>query len=297
MRNQGRSSLQVSPADSVFLLVLVIGGLTLQMQNLQAQAQPPLSHQTQSDGITPVTEADEVLFEKSENPISTLISLPIQSNFQFNSGISHATVEVFKLQPVIPFHLNDDWDLITRTIIPITNQLSEKPKSASAFGLGDINPAVYFSPARSGAITWGFGPTLTLPTGTDDTLTSGKWSAGPAGGVVYTQNHLVAALLVNNQWSFAGWKKKPYNQLSLQPSFSYKLIDGWYLTYSPTMTANWQAGSSNRWTVPVGGGFGKLIHIDHQDLKISVQAFDNVVHPTGSSDWSFRFQVQFLFPE
>ena len=282
---------------SALLLVLVFGGVLLQIQSSSAQTQPVSNQKTQADGMTPPTgDSDEVLFEKSENPISKLINLPIQSNFQFNSGISNATVEVIKLQPVIPFHLNEDWDLITRTIAPITNQPSEEPGSPSAFGLGDINPAFYFSPARSGAITWGFGPTLTLPTGTDDALTSGKWSSGPAGGLVFTHDDLVMSLLVNNQWSFAGWEKKAYNKLTLQPAWSYKLIDGWYLTYSPTMTANWEAGSSNRWTVPVGGGFGKLVHIGDQDMKVSVQAFDNVVHPDGSSDWSFRFQVQFLFP-
>lgn len=241
-------------------------------------------------------DTDEVLYDKSENPISNLISVPIQSNYQFNTGISHATVEVFKLQPVIPFHLNQDWDLITRTIIPLTNQPSVKPGASSAFGLGDINPAFYFSPAKPGPLNWGFGPILTLPTGTDDTLTSGQWSAGPALGLVYTQGSFVTSLLVNNQWSFAGWETKPYNQLSLQPALSYKILDGWYFTYSPTITANWQAGSSNRWTVPVGGGIGKLVHIDKQAIKFSAQAFDNVVHPVNASDWSFRFQVQLLFP-
>ncbi|MCE0524209.1 MAG: hypothetical protein LV480_14985 [Methylacidiphilales bacterium] len=279
------------------MLVLILCGLFFQIHDSPGQTQPGSSQKGQNDGITPDTEpADEALVEKSENPIADLISVPIQSNFQFNSGISHATVEVFKLQPVIPFHLNADWNLITRTIIPITNQPSEKPGSESVLGLGDINPQFYFSPATTGAITWGIGPTLTLPTGTDETLTNGKWSAGPCGGLVISQDHFVIGLLVNNQWSYAGWGKKPYNQLSLQPSISYALFDGWYLTYSPTMTANWQAGSSNRWTVPVGGGFGKLIKIDDQSVKLSVQAFDNVVHPAGSSDWSFRFQMQFLFP-
>jgi hypothetical protein len=297
MKNTSKPILFASGGKTTLFLVLVLSGLSAQVRNTTAQAQPPLSQKSQGDGITPVSDANsEVLFEKSENPISDLISLPIQSNYQFNSGKCNATVEVFKLQPVVPFHLNEDWNLITRTIIPITNQPSEKPGSASAFGLGDINPAFYFSPAKSGAITWGIGPTLTLPTGTDDALTSGKWSAGPAGGLVITEKQFVAGVLVNNQWSFAGWEKKPYNQLSIQPSLSYQLIDGWYLTYSPTISANWQAGSSNRWTVPVGGGFGKLIHVDHQAIKISFQAFDNVVHPVDTSDWSVRFQIQLLFP-
>lgn len=283
---------------SAFLLALVLGGVSLTLENVQGQGQPVSSQKAPPDEIAPEIETpDEALSNQAENPFSNLISLPLQSNYQFNSGVSQATVTIVKLQPVIPFHLNEDWELIARTIVPITNQPSQKPGSASAFGLGDINPAFYLSPAKSGEITWGLGPTLTLPTGTDEALTSGKWSAGPALGLVFKRNPLVVSLLVNNQWSFAGWKEKPYNQLSLQPSFSYQLGDGWYLTYSPTMTANWQASDSNRWTVPVGGGFGKLIHIDHQDIKLSVQAFDNVVHPAGSSDWSARFQVQFLFPQ
>jgi hypothetical protein len=235
MRNKNRSIL--GTAEYVFGLVLC--GLLVEVQNSPGETQAPASQKIQPSEVMANSEVtDEVIFEKSENPISNQISLPIQNNYQFNTGISHATVEVYKLQPVIPFHINEDWDLITRTIVPITNQPSVKPNASSAFGLGDINPQLYFSPAKSGAITWGIGPTFTFPTGTDDTLTSGKWSAGPAGGVVYTHGDLVTSLLVNNQWSFAGWRKQAYNQLSLQPGISYKVINGWYVTYSPTMTAN-----------------------------------------------------------
>ena len=298
MRNEGQSLLSDTGIPPAFMWMLATSALGLQSQISDGQEPPVARQQASASAIVPDNEAmDEALSEKAENPLTDLINVPIQTNFQFNTGSSNATVEVIKLQPVIPFRLNQNWNLITRTIVPIINQPSDMAGASSAFGLGDINPAFYFSPSSPSAVTWGFGPTLTLPTGTDDSLTSGEWSAGPAVGLVFKHERLVTSLLMNNQWSFAGWRDKDVNKLTIQPAISYQLGDGWYFTYSPTMTADWEAASNDRWTVPLGGGLGKLVHIDQQAIKLSAQAFENVVHATGSSDWSVRFQVQFLFPK
>lgn len=251
-----------------------------------------------ADELTPNTAASdtEELAKKAQNPVADMISVPVQSNFNFNTGPSKATVDVFNLQPVIPFHITKDWNLITRTILPIVNQPSLAPGYPSAFGLGDLNPTFFFSPSKPSKFIWGFGPTMTIPTGTDSILTSGKWSAGPAAVLLTIQGPVVAGVLINNQWSFAGWGDKDVNQLLMQPFFNYNLPEGWYLTTSPIMTANWEADSNNQWTVPVGGGFGRLFRIDKQPINASLQAFDNVIHPHGAADWSLRFQVQLLFP-
>jgi len=298
MRTSHHQSLYQAVSQSALLLALALGGLFLLTQPLPAQSTSSVGQKPPADELTPDTGGGtEDLAKKAQNPIANMISVPLQSNFNFNTGPSNATVDVFNLQPVIPITLNKDWNLITRTILPIINQPSVAPGISSAFGLGDTNLSFYFSPSKPSKFIWGVGPTLTFPTGTESLLTSGKYSAGPAAVMLTIQGPIVAGLLINNQWSYAGWGNQSINQLLMQPFFNYNLPDGWYLVTSPIITSNWEAGDSNRWTVPMGGGFGRLFKIDKQPVNASLQAFDNVIRPTGASDWSIRFQVQLLFPK
>ena len=145
--------------------------------------------------------------------------------------------------------------------MPIINQPSPAPGIRSAFGLGDINPTLFLSPANSGKVIWGVGPTMTFPTATDSLLGNGKWSAGPALVVLTMPGHWVLGALANNQLSFAGWGKKGVNAMLVQSFVNYNFSHGWYLTSSPIITANWLAASEDRWTVPLGGGFGKLFKL------------------------------------
>jgi len=146
--------------------------------------------------------------------------------------------------------------------MPIINQPSPAPGIQSAFGLGDINPTVFLSPANSSKLLWGVGPTMTLPTESNALLGNGKWSAGPAIVLLATPGHWVYGALANNQWSFAGWGKKSVNALLVEPFVNYNFPHGWYLVSAPIITANWEAASDERWTVPIGGGVGKIIKID-----------------------------------
>ncbi len=239
------------------------------------------------------------LAKKTQNPVADLISVPFQNNFNFGVGPNNVTQYVLNVQPVIPFKLSEDWNLITRTIMPIINQPSPAPGAESAFGLGDINPTLFLSPRKPGAVIWGFGPTFTFPTATDSILGSGKWTAGPAGVVLTMQGHWVLGVLANNQWSFAGWGDQDVNQMLIQPFVNYNFPDGWYLTTAPIITANWKASSGNVWTVPLGGGFGKLWRVGKVGLPINtqLQAFYNVEHPAGGADWQLRFQIQVLLPK
>jgi len=152
------------------------------------------------------------LAKKTQNPVADLISVPFQSNFNFGVGSKDATVYVLNVQPVIPLHLNADWNLITRTIVPIINQPSLFPGpdsiSGSAFGLGDINPSLFLSPANSVKFIWGVGPTFTLPTATDSKLGSRMYSIGPTAVALTMQGPWGVGALINNQWSFAGWGEK-----------------------------------------------------------------------------------------
>jgi hypothetical protein len=258
-------------------------------------------------------ESSTDLAKKTQNPVADLISVPFQNNFNFASGPSDKSVWVLNIQPVIPYHLTEDWNLITRIIVPIVNQPSLAPGVDNAFGLGDINPTFFLSPAKAGKLIWGFGPTFTLPTATNSVLGTGKWSAGPAAVALLMEGPWVIGALANNQWSFAGWTSDEANQFLLQPFVNYNFAKGWYLTSSPNITANWEAASGDKWTAPLGGGFGRLFRLKELPggdtlgklgklpVNVQIQAFDNVVRPSdtslGTSTWQLRFQVQLLFPK
>ena len=171
---------------------------------------------------------------------------------------------------MIPITLNKDWNLITRTIVPIINQPSPAAGIRSASGLGDINPSLFFSPANSSKLLWGVGPTMTFPTETDSLLGNGRWNAGPTVVVLTTPGHWVIGALANNQWSFAGWGKKSVDALLVQPFINYNFPHGWYLVSAPIITANWEAASDERWTVTapyVISPSNKYFYFNPDDMK------------------------------
>ena len=255
-----------------------------------------------------VQAADEDQLRKAaQNPIADLISLPFQNNTFFGIGPNDDTVNVLNIQPVIPFHLNSEWNLVTRTIVPLlyvpdlVSGLPELPAGITGgdtFGLGDINTTLFLSPAKPGIAIWGFGPSLTLPTATDELLGTRKWSAGPSVVILFMSKPWVYGALARQLVSFAGNDdRKDVSQLLVQPFVNYNLPDGWYLVSSPVITANWEAAGGQKWNVPLGGGFGRLMRIGKLPVNTSVQTFYHVEHPTNGADWSFRFQVQLLFPK
>ena len=258
----------------------------------------------------------EELAKQTQNPVADLISVPLQSNFNFGAGFNHnKMLYVLNIQPVIPIKVNDEWNLITRVIMPVINQPALFPSfgglvpSTAGTGFGDFNPTFFLSPAKPGALIWGLGPTLTLPTATDRNLGSGKWSMGPAGVALTMHGHWVYGALLNNQWSVGGWGEKPVNAMLLQWFVNYNLSDGWYLTTSPIVTADWKADKGGDvWTVPLGGGFGKLFRLGqilplegHPIAKLPINAqlaaYGNVAKPEFGPEWQLRFQIQFLFPK
>ena len=242
-------------------------------------------------------DSDEALRQKTQNPVSDLISVPLQNNFDFGIGPKDATRWVLNIQPVIPFSLTEDWNLITRIITPIINQESPAPGVSGAFGLGDINPTFFVAPAKPSSLMWGAGPTLTLPTGTDPLLTSGKWAAGPAAVVLKMKQPWVFGVLANHQWDFAGWRDRPYNRTLIQPFINFNLPNGWYVNSAPIITADWENRSGDEWLVPLGAGVGKLHRLGKLPVNAQIGVYYNVVTPDNGPDWQLRFQVQFLFPK
>lgn len=241
--------------------------------------------------------SDEALAKAAQNPVANMISVPFQNNFNFNVGPNNVTQYILNVQPVIPVSLNDDWNLITRTIMPIINQASAAPGAPNAFGLGDINPTFFFSPAKSEKLIWGVGPTITLPTATDSLLGNQKWSAGPAAVALTMQGKWVYGALVNQQWSFAGWGDHYVSAFLVQPFVNYNLPHGWYLVSAPIITSDWHQQPGNQWVVPLGGGIGKIQKVGKLPINFQLQAFGNVVKQDYGSDWSLRLQIQFMFPK
>jgi hypothetical protein len=260
-------------------------------------AAAPAGGGADADTAAAAEAQQEELAKAAQNPIAKMVSLPFQNNFNFDIGKIGVTQWNLNVQPVIPISLNENWNLITRTIIPIISQPSPADGVPSVFGMGDINPQFYFSPAKPGKLIWGVGPTFTFPTGTESLLTSGKWSMGPDVVLLTIQGHWVYGAVANQQWSYAGWRDKNVSVLTVQPFVNYNLRHGWYLVTAPVITANWEASSDNAWTVPVGGGFGKIFKIGKQPFNAQLQAFDNVRTPEYGASWQLRFQIQLLFPK
>ena len=225
--------------------------------------------------------------------------MPFQNNTNFNYGPRERTQNILNFQPVIPFKLTEDWNLITRTIVPIVHQPSLAKGETSDNGLGDVNPTLFFATSVAKDVLVGFGPTFTLPTSSQDSLGARKWSAGPAAVAVWTPGKWVVGGLINNQWSFAGDSdERSVNAMLFQPFVNYNIADGWYLTSSPIITADWNARESkDTWTVPIGAGVGRLFRLGKLPINTSIQAFDNVETPQYGADWTLRLQVQFLFPK
>ena len=279
MRNHTARSRRVTHAVAMIMAALVLAGI---VQICAAGA---------------ADDSNTELAKKTQNPVADLISVPLQNNFNFSAGPKDATIYVLNVQPVIPLKLTEDWNLITRTIMPIINQPSLFEGGESAFGLGDLNPTFFLSPAKPGKLIWGVGPTFTLPTATDSRLGTSKWSMGPAAVALSIQGPWVFGALANQQWSFAGWGDTDVSAMLIQPFVNYNLPDGLYLVSAPIITANWEASSGDKWTVPVGGGVGKLFKLDKLPINTQLQAFYNVERPQLAADWQLRFQLQFLFPK
>jgi hypothetical protein len=251
-------------------------------------------------------QSTAALAAAAQNPVAAMISLPFQNNTFFDAGPNHdKTANVLNIQPVLPFTIGD-WNIISRTIVPLItlpsltapdlgDVITGAPSSNDPFGLGDINQTFYFSPASATKFIWGVGPSVTLPTATSRFLGPRTLSMGPGAVGLVTPKPWVIGALARQLWAVAG-PNQSVNQTLLQPFVNYNFPGGWYLVSSPIMTANWSASSSQRWSIPIGGGVGKIFKIGGQPMNASLQAFDYVAHPSFAPRWAIRFQIQLLFP-
>jgi hypothetical protein len=236
--------------------------------------------------------------KQAQNPIARLISVPFENDFSPQMGANKEDSYVLQMKPVVPFSVSKDWNLITRAIIPIIQVPDLAPGVHGTTGLGDVNVSLFLSPAKVGPVIWGVGPIISFPTATESILGTKKLSVGPTVVGLRIQGHWLYGALVNNLFSVAGPSTRPdVNQMLAQPFVNYNFKHGWYLVTSPVITANWEVKPDERWVVPVGGGVGKIVHFGKLPVNAHTQFFRNVQRPGGTSSWSARFQMQFLFPK
>jgi len=241
----------------------------------------------------------EDIAKLAQNPVADVISIPLQNNFNYNYGPHNGNQYVGNVQPVIPFSLTENWNVITRTIVPVIHQPRLAPDYGDTWGMGDIQFTTFLAPVKpTGGIIWGVGPIVQFPSGTDNSTTAGKWAAGPSAVALRMDGPWVYGALVNYLSSFTGQEDRgAVSQWTVQPFMNYNLPDGWYLTTSPIMTANMMAEGSQQWTVPLGGGVGKIVHLGKLPLNVQLQGFYNVAHPDIGPEWSVRFTVQMMLPK
>lgn len=240
-------------------------------------------------------EEDADLAQQLQNPVADLISLPIQFNGD-RVGPDDTWRSFVNVQPVIPFNLNDDLNLISRTILPINTREPFVTTDDEIEGLGDIVQSLFFSPSAptaSGWI-WGVGPVFLLPTG-GETRGAEKWGIGPTAVALKQQNGFTYGALANHIWSFAGESDRDdVNASFFQPFLSYSLPSATTFFVNSESTYDWR---ENQWTVPINFGAKQLVPIGGQPVQFGLSARYWAEAPENGPDgWGARFEVTFLFP-
>lgn len=261
------------------------------------------------------------LAKKLSNPVADLISVPFQMNFRFGGGFDipesrpllrllpgsvarfanrlsgedrdQAFGFLMNVQPVIPFSLSEDWNLITRTIVPVVYQ-DNFLGTTDQGGMGDIVQSFFFSPKQSDFV-WGVGPVFLWPTATDDSLGGEKWGAGPTAVVLKQDKGWTYGALANHIWSYAGAGDcESVNLTFLQPFVAYTWPTATTLTFNTESTYDWD---ESQWTVPLLASVGQVVKFGKLPVQFTLGGQYWAEGPDSAPDWSVRFAITFLFPK
>lgn len=240
-------------------------------------------------------EDDDEIVQKLQNPVASLISVPIQSNWDFGIGQTNAMRYTANIQPVIPFQLTDDVNLITRTIVPFIHAEATVTGGPNLSGLGDIQQSFFFAPTRPTAngIIYAVGPIFAYPTATDDRLGSEKFGLGPSAVILQQNKPWTYGIQANQVWSIAGTSQKPeFSTLLLNPFLSYATPTKTTFSLSSDTNYDW---IGNQWTVALQTGVSQLVRIGSQPVSFGINGRYYAKGPEGGADWALRFTVSFIF--
>lgn len=237
--------------------------------------------------------------KKLANPVAAMISAPFQYNHDKLSGAdAGATRNTLVLQPVFPASLNDDWNLITRVVMPVIEQKGFASAALNESGLSDTTASLFFSPKSptAGGLIWGAGPAFLLPTATQNVLGSEKWGLGPTAVALKQFGPWSVGVLANHIWSFAGSNNRSdVNATFLEPFLSYTTSTHTTIGLNTESTYDWKG---KQWSVPVNFQVGQVFKIGPQLIQLAVGARYWAVAPdNGPEGWGYRVQLTFLFPK
>lgn len=237
------------------------------------------------------------LAKKLTNPVAALVSVPFQNNFDFGAGPAGDGFQYkLNIQPVIPISLNEEWNLISRTIVPYISQ-DNVIGTTSQDGLSDTVQSLFFSPVeatKTGWI-WGAGPVFLLPTATESLLGTEKWGAGPTALLLKQENGWTYGALANHLWSYAGDDARAdVDATYLQPFVSYTTPKQTTYTLSAESTYDWEA---TQWTIPLNFNVAQLVKIGGAPVQFQLGGRYYAEGPTNGPEWGLRFAVTLLFPK
>jgi hypothetical protein len=257
----------------------------------QQQAAPEKAT-TQVSGTPAGNAAD--LAKKLTNPVSSLVSVPFQNNFDLGMGPNKGWRYTLNVQPVVPFALSSQWNFISRTILPIIHQ-SDVVGSSSQSGLGDIVQSFFLSPSKTEPFIWGVGPALLIPTATDELLGSGKFGIGPTVVVLKQSRGWTYGVLANHIWSIAGSSNRTdVSSTYMQPFLSYTTKTAWSYSLNTESTYDWQG---EQWSVPINFTVSKLVRYGRQPVSYQGGLRCWATSPSGGpQNCGFRVSATLLFP-
>jgi hypothetical protein len=250
--------------------------------------------------VTPaIGQDEEEMAKKLANPVSSLISIPIQANYGENYGADdQGAAWTTYIQPVVPFSFSENWNLISRTILPVIDQSDIPSNGLGESGLGDTVQSLFFSPKEptSNGVIWGVGPAFLLPTATESTLGFEKWGAGPTAVVLKQSGHWTYGGLVNHLESFAGHSgRKHVSASTLQPFITYITSTKTSLGLSMESIYDWDAA---QWSVPINATVSQFIKIGKLPVQVGVGVRYWADGPTsGPEGWGARLTWTFLLPK
>ena len=236
------------------------------------------------------------LAKKLSNPVASLISFPIQANFDMRMADGHGWRATINVQPVIPVALNPKWNLISRTIVPIIHQANVTAPGASQSGLGDIVQSFFLSPNKTEPFIWGVGPAILIPSATNDFLGSKQLGLGPTVVMLKQQHGWTVGILWNHLWRVAGGSGRPrVNADFLQPFLSYGTKDGWTYSLNTESTYDW---TGNHWAVPIHFQVSKIVRFGKQPVSFGGAMRCWATTPSGGPEGcGLRIVVTGIFPK